>query len=252
MEESMDYRDQHPMSYSVRDAVAPVDEGLRSYMLHVYNLMTSALALTGITAYAGANWGPLNYMLFNYHGMHPGLAPLGWIVMFAPLVMVMMLSAGVRRMSLGAAQATFWAFAAVMGLSLSSIFFVYTGESIMRTFFITAIMFGSMSMWGYATKRDLTGMGHFMVMGLWGLVIASIVNLFLQSSGVQFAASVVGVLVFTGLTAWDTQKLKGMYYSLAGNGDLAARYAIMSALELYLDFINLFLMILRFFGDRRN
>jgi uncharacterized protein len=248
----MDYRDQHPMSYSVRDAAAPIDAGLRAYMLSVYNYMASALALTGITAYAGATWEPLRDAMYNLNGIHPGLTPLGWIVVFAPLVMVMVLGAGINRMSVTAAQGTFWAYAAIMGLSLSSLFFIYTGESIVRVFFITAIVFCSMSMWGYATKRDLTGMGHFMIMGVFGLVIASLVNLFLHSSGLQFAISLVAVVDFTALTAYDTQKIKGYYYQLAGNGEMAAKFAIMGALNLYLDFINLFIYLLRFMGDRRN
>jgi len=248
----MDYRNQQPMWSSTRESAAPVDAGLRAYMLNVYNLMASALALTGITAYAGANWEPLRNALFNLDGIHPGLTGLGWLVMFAPLVMVMVLGAGINRMSLAAAQATFWAYAGVMGLSLSSLFFVYTGESITRVFFITAIVFGSMSMWGYTTRRDLTGMGHFMMMGVFGIIIASLVNLFLHSSGLQFAVSVIGVVAFTGLTAYDTQKIKGMYYQLAGSGDMAAKFAIMGALNLYLDFINLFIYLLRFMGDRRN
>ena len=248
----MQYNDKTPMSYSVREDAAPMDAGLRGYMLHIYNLMSSALALTGISAYAGANWAPLRDALFNLGGMHPGLTGLGWVVMFAPLLMVMGLSAGIGRMSLGAAQAVFWAYATLMGLSLSSIFFVYTGESLVRVFFVTAILFGAMGMWGYSSKRDLTSMGHFMTMGLFGIIIASLVNLFLQSSGLQFAVSILGVVIFTGLTAYDTQKIKALYYQVAGTGETAGKFAIMGALRLYLDFINLFMMLLRFFGDRRN
>src|SRR5262249_33431356 len=148
---------------------------------------------------------------YDLHSMHPGLTGLGWLVLFAPLIMVMVLSAGINRMSLSAAQGTFWAYAAIMGLSLSSIFFVYTGQSVVRVFFVTAIVFGGMSMWGYATKRDLTGMGHFLYMGLWGIIVASLVNLFLHSSGLQFAVSVIAVVAFTGLTAYVTQKIKGVY-----------------------------------------
>jgi FtsH-binding integral membrane protein len=240
------------MYYSASESAKPVDAGLRAYMLSIYNLMASALALTGLTAYAGATWQPLRDALFNLSGIHPGLTGLGWVVAFAPLLFVIGLSAGISRMSLAAAQATFWAFSAIMGLSLSSLFFVYTGESLVRVFFITAILFGSMSIWGYSTKRDLTGMGHFMMMGLWGVLIASVVNIFLHSSGLQFAVSIVGIVVFTGLTAYDTQKIKAMYYQVAGMGEMASKYAIMGALNLYLDFINMFLMLLRFFGDRRN
>ncbi len=248
----MDYRDQHPMSYSVRDAAVSRDEGLRTYMLSIYNLMASALALTGLTAYLGANWEPLRDALYTVHGTHLALSGLGWLVAFAPLAIVFF---GFRRlgaMSLGSAQAMYWTFAALNGLSLSALFFAYTGESIMRVFLITAILFGSMSMWGYATKKDLTGMGQFLFMGVWGIVIASLVNIFLGSSGLQFAVSVLGVVIFTGLTAYDTQKLKGIYYQLAATGDMAAKFAIIGALNLYLDFINLFIMLLRLMGDRRN
>jgi len=249
----MDYRDQNPMSYSVREqGAAAYDPGLRAYMLTVYNLMASALALTGITAYAGAYWQPLRDALYTVSEGHVALSGLGWVALIAPLIMVFVLSAGINKMSVAAAQATFWAYAGIMGLSLSSVFFVYTGESIVRVFFITAIMFGGVSIWGYATKRDLTGMGHFLYMGLWGIIIASIVNLFLHSSGLQFAVSVIAVVVFTGLTAYDTQKIKNFYYQMAGGSEMAAKFAIMGALTLYLDFINLFLYMLRFMGDRRN
>lgn len=248
----MNYRDQNPISFAARADAAPMDAGLRAFMLHVYNLMASALVLTGLTAYAGATWQPLKDALYTMQEGHLGLTGLGWLVLFAPLAFVFLLSAGINRMSLAAAQGTFWAYSAIMGLSLSSIFFVYTGESLVRVFFITAIMFGSMSIWGYSTKRDLTGMGHFMIMGLFGIIIASIINIFLHSSGLQFLVSVIGVVVFTGLTAYDTQKIKQFYYQVAGGADMVAKYAIMGALTLYLDFINLFMMLLRFMGDRRN
>ena len=248
----MDYRNQTPFTYSAREDAAPIDAGLRAYMLHIYNLMSSALALTGLSAYAAANWEPLHNALYTVQNGHMTMSGFGWLVFFAPLVMVLVLSAGINRMSVGAAQATFWGYAVVMGLSLSSIFFAYTGESLVRTFFVTAILFGSMSLWGYTSKKDLTGMGHFLMMGLWGIIIASLVNLFLHSSGLQFAVSIIGVIVFTGLTAYDTQKIKAMYYQVAGGTEMAAKYAIMGALTLYLDFINLFMLLVRFMGDRRN
>jgi FtsH-binding integral membrane protein len=165
--------------------------------------------------------------------------------------MIMTMSFGLNRMSVGTLQATYWGFAAVMGLSLSSVFLMYTGQSIARVFFITAGTFGSMSLYGYTTKRDLSGMGSFLMMGLIGLILASLVNIFLQSSALSFATSVIGVLIFVGLTAYDTQKLKTMYYQLAGTGEMMAKASIMGALNLYMDFINMFLYMLRFFGDRR-
>jgi FtsH-binding integral membrane protein len=236
-----------------------VDQGLRSYMLKVYNYMASALLLTGIIAFVaaqaavvpGSAGGPLAMSSLTPFGEAIFLSPLKWVVMLAPLGFVIALSAGVNRMKTSTMQLCFWAFSGLMGLSLSSIFLIYTGESIARTFFITAAMFGGMSLYGYTTKRDLTGMGHFLIMGVWGIVLASLVNIFLHSSGVSFAVSILGVFIFTGLIAYDTQKLKGIYYSVAGYGDGLARASIMGALSLYLDFINLFMMLLRFTGNRR-
>lgn len=248
----MNYNENNPMSYSTRDAAASYDMGLRAYMLSVYNYMASALALTGIFAYIAANYPPLTNALYDLQGVHPGLTGLGWLVVIAPLIFVLVMSFGLNSLSLPALQGTFWAYSAVMGLSLSSLFFVYTGASIVRVFFITAIVFGSMSMLGYSTKKDLTGMGHFMIMGLWGIILASLVNMFLQSNGLQFVVSIIAVVVFTGLTAYDTQKIKAFYYQTAGDVTAAGKSAIMGALTLYLDFINLFIQLLRFFGDRRN
>lgn len=249
---NMNYNDNNPMSYSTRDAAATYDAGLRTYMLSIYNYMASALALTGITAYLAANYPPLTDALYNLNGMHPGLTGLGWLVAFAPLAFVLVMSLGLNRLSLAALQGIYWVYAGVMGLSLSSLFFIYTGASIVRAFFITAIVFGSMSMYGYATKRDLTGMGSFMMMGLFGVIFACLLNIFMQSSALQFVISIITVVVFTGLTAYDTQKIKAFYYQTAGNVEAAGKAAIMGALTLYLDFINLFLQMMRFFGDRRN
>ncbi len=222
-------------------ATADIDVGLRQYMLRVYNYMTGGLAVTGIIAYViGTN--PSFYQVV--YG-----TPLAWVVMFAPLVLVMVFSFRIAKMSFGAAQAVFWAFSALMGVSLSYIFVVYTGTSIARVFFITAGTFAAMSLYGYTTKRDLTAIGSFLFMGLIGIVIASIVNIFLASSALSFAISVIGVLVFTGLTAYDTQKIKSIYSELDG-ADVVGKKAIMGALNLYLDFINLFLMLLRLFGNR--
>ncbi|HEV7290991.1 MAG TPA: Bax inhibitor-1/YccA family protein [Devosia sp.] len=225
-----------------------IDEGLRSYMLRVYNYMGIGLVVTGVVAYfsnaaAVSNgeltaWGALLYT-----------TPLMWVVALAPLAFVMVLSFGINKLSVTAAQGTFWAFSAIMGLSLSSIFMVYTDASIAKVFFITAATFGAMSLYGYTTKRDLTGMGSFLFMGLIGLIIASVVNIFMQSSMLEFAISAVGVLIFVGLTAYDTQKIKEGYSETLG-ADTLAKGAIMGALSLYLDFINLFLMLLRLFGNR--
>lgn len=228
------------------------DAGLRAYFLKIYNLMASALAVTGITALFTANSPAFMKALYvaNEAGQYVGMSGLGWLVALAPLGLVIWMSFGVHRMSTGTAYAVFWVFSVLMGLSLSSVFLMYTGESIARTFFITAGTFGAMSLYGYTTKKDLTGMGSFLFMGLIGLIIASVVNLFLQSSGLAFALSVIGVFVFVGLIAYDTQKLKAMYYQLGGNA-MGGKIAIMGALDLYLDFINLFLHLLRFVGDRR-
>jgi uncharacterized protein len=233
--------------WTVRPAVGAqvdIDVGLRDYMLRIYNYMASGLALTGIVAY-----------FFAQSGMYLAVAqtPLIYLVMLAPFGFVLVLSFGINRIQASTAQALFWAFSAVMGLSLASIFLLYTGASIARVFFITAGTFASMSLYGYTTKRDLTAMGSFMMMGLIGIIIASVVNLFIGSSALQFAISVIGVIVFIGLTAWDTQRLKEMYFEIDhSDGQLAGKTAIMGALSLYLDFINLFMMLLQLLGVRRD
>ncbi len=221
---------------------AAIDEGLRAYMLRVYNYMASGVALSGIVAALVASSPALLQAIYG--------TGLQWVVMLAPLGFILVLSFGVNRLSATATQALFWAFAAVMGASLSWIFVAYTGASITRVFFITTATFGAMSLYGYTTKRDLTGMGHFMFMGLIGIIIASIVNFFLASSALHFAISVIGVLVFVGLTAYDTQKIRNMYFE-ADSADLATKKAVMGALTLYLDFINLMVLLLRLFGERR-
>lgn len=234
--------------------VDTVDQGLRAYMLRVYNYMLVGLALTGASAYgffslavtsdAGGRLALTDFGATVYQ------SPLRWVLMLAPLGFVMFLSFRIHKMSVAAAQATFWIFAAVMGASLSTIFLVYTGASIAQVFFITAAAFGGLSLWGYTTKTDLTGFGSFLIMGLWGLIIASVVNLFLHSPMTMWIISVAGVGIFAGLTAYDTQKIKEMYYEGAGQ-DVAAKTAIMGALNLYLDFINMFLYLLRLLGNRR-
>jgi len=242
-----------------RYARAPVatgdalDAGLRAYMLRVYNYMLVGLGLTGLMAWLTANT-PLSQVFYNQVTTPNGIAMqpniLGWIAIFAPLAMVFFLSFRIMKMSFAAAQTTFWVYAAVMGISLSTILFVYTGASIALTFFVTAGMFGGMSLWGYTTKRDLTGFGSFLFMGLIGLILASVAGMFFHSTQLQFVISVLGVFIFTGLTAYDSQSIKNMYY-VGDDGEVVGKKAIMGALRLYLDFINLFLFLLRFMGNRR-
>jgi uncharacterized protein len=226
-----------------------VDEGLRSYMLGVYNYMALGVALTGIVAYLTFSMAFQNGAVTPFGQALYGSA-LRWVVMLAPLGFVLFLSFRIQKMSVGAAQITFWLFAAVMGISLSSIFLVFTGQSITQVFFVTAATFGALSLWGYTTKRDISGWGSFLFMGVVGIIIAMLVNLFLQSTALQFAISAVGVLVFAGLTAYDTQRIKDGYLMARGNAELVAKGAIMGALALYLDFINMFVMLLNLFGNR--
>jgi FtsH-binding integral membrane protein len=233
---------------AARTGVA-VDEGLRSYMLGVYNYMAAGVALTGIVAYLTYAMAVQDGQLTSF-GQTLYTSPLRWVVMLAPLGFVFFLGFRIQQMSVGAAQAAFWLFAAVMGVSLSSIFLVFTGQSITQIFFITAATFGALSLWGYTTKRDISGWGSFLFMGVVGVVIASLVNLFLQSSGLQFAISVIGVLVFAGLTAYDTQRIKDGYLMVRHDAAMVAKSAIMGALSLYLDFINMFVMLLQLFGNR--
>jgi len=242
-----DYRNINTQSgYTAGRTRAEIDEGLRSYMLKVYNYMSLAVALTGITALLTANYAVSNpafaNMLYN--------TPLKWVVMLSPLAFVLVLSFGINKLSTSAAQMIFWAFAAVMGVSLSSIFLVYTGGSIAQTFFVTAAAFASLSLYGYTTKRDMTAMGSFLIMGVVGIIIASIANMFFQSGALAFAINVIGVLVFAALVAYDTQRIKNMYDQVSHSGELMARATIMGALSLYLDFVNLFLFLLSFLGNR--
>lgn len=232
---------------------AEVDQGLRSYMLGIYNYMASALLLTGIVALVSASSPAIMGAMYqtNEYGQIMGMNGLGWLVAFAPLGFVLLLSMRIHAMSFQTAQAAFWGFAGVMGLSLSSLFLLYTGESIARAFFVTAGTFGVMSLYGYTTKKDLTSWGSFLIMGLVGMILASLVNMFLRSSGLAFAVSVISVFIFIGLTAYDTQRLKTTYYQISGNAEMVGRVTIMGALSLYMDFINLFVNLLRFMGDRR-
>ncbi len=234
------------------DQVA-IDAGLRAYMIRVYNYMTAGVALTGVVAYltfsaaVTQTGGGLALTAFG-HAMFQ--SPLMWVFVLAPLGLVMLLSFGINRLSASTALTLFFVYAGLLGLSLASIFLVYTGASITRVFFISAATFGAMSLYGYTTKRDLTAVGSFMFMGLIGVIIASLVNIFLHSSALYWAISVIGVIIFVGLTAYDTQSIKEMY-DVHDDGTIAGRKAVMGALRLYLDFINLFLMLLRIFGDRR-
>ena len=221
---------------------AAIDAGLREYMMKVYNYMTSGLAISGLVAWGFSKSPALMGAIYG--------TALQWVVMLAPLGFIFFLGARFQKMSLSAAQMTFWAFAAVMGMSMSYIFIVFTGVSIVRVFLITCSTFAAMSIYGYTTKRDLTKLGSFLIMGLIGIILASIVNIFMQSSAMQFIISCVGVLVFVGLTAYDTQKIKSTYYAVAGT-NFAGKAAIMGALTLYLDFINLFVMLMQLFGQRR-
>jgi len=247
-----------------RTDAAAVDAGLRAYMLRIYNYMTIGLAITGLAAlgvYMAAitndpslaavpqKIGGAYLTSFGY-AMY--VSPLKWLFILAPLVMVFVISFGIQRLAPSTAQLLFWVFSALMGISLSSIFLVFTHTSIVRVFFITAASFGALSLFGYTTRRDMSGMGSFLMMGLFGVVIAGLVNLFIASSALQFIVSVVGVLVFAGLTAWDTQRLKNEYiYGYAGaGGDVAERAAINGALSLYLNFINLFTLLLQLLGQR--
>jgi FtsH-binding integral membrane protein len=237
------------------EAGAAIDEGLRQYMLRVYNYMAAGLAITGIVAFvisqaAVVTNGTGDIVGLSEIGQTLFLSPLKWVVMLAPLGFIFFLGARMQRMSLSAAQTTFWLFAAIMGVSMATIFLIYTGASVARVFFIAASIFASMSIYGYTTKKDLSGWRSFLFMGLFGIVIAMIVNIFMQSSALHFAISAIGVLVFTGLTAYDTQKIKEIYYA-GDSAEVSGKKAIMGALRLYLDFINLFIMLLSLFGQRR-
>ena len=228
------------------------DAGLRAYMLRIYQYVTMGLLITGFSAYAVFN-SPLSNLVFNIDasGVVYGFTILGTMLTFSPLFIGLYFFWGFGSMSLEKAKTLFWVYAATVGVSVASLGFVYTGLSLIKTFFITASAFGGMSLYGYKTDKDLTSMGSFLAMGLIGLLITSIVNIFIGSSAIYFATSFIGVIIFMGLIAWNTQKIKRVYYSVGG-GEFAQKYAIMSAFELYLDFINLFFYLIRFFGDRRN
>ncbi len=223
-------------------ALQGIDQGLRSYLSQVYMFMAFGFLLTGGASYAVANVPAMMQLVFG--------TPLKFLFIFAPLGLVFFLSARINSLQYSTAQALFWLYSALVGVSLASIFLMYTGTSIARIFFITSSLFGAMSLYGYTTRKDLSGMGSFMFMGLIGIIIASLINIFLQSSAMQFIISIIAVIIFTGLTAYDTQTIKLMYYE--GDGaEVTGKKALMGALRLYLDFLNLFLALLQLFGDRR-
>jgi FtsH-binding integral membrane protein len=240
---------QDPQTTGVNRATVSVpsaarDVGLRSYMLKVYNYMASGVLLTGIVALLFAPYAGNVLLTPN------GMSPLGWIVTLSPLAIVFAMSFGANRMQASTLQMLFWAFAGLMGLSMSTLFLVYTGVSIAQTFFATAAAYLGLSLYGYTTKRDLSGFGTFLIMGVVGLLVAMLVNMFLQSSAMSLAISAIGVLLFAGLTAYDTQRIKSMYFHVQGT-EMAGKTVVLGALTLYLDFINMFQFLLSFMGNRR-
>ncbi len=237
----MPLADRDYMRAGAGQAAAEFDAGLRSHMLRVYNYMCGGLILTGLVAFAIASSPAAIEVIF--------FTPLKWVAILAPLAFILALSFGVNRMSFSTLQMVFWAFAAAMGVSMASIFLIYTGDSIAKVFFITAGMFAATSLYGYTTKRDLSKFGSFLFMGLIGILIAMVVNIFLASSALSFAISILGVLIFTGLTAWDTQRIKEQYYEGHGH-EIAGKLAIMGAVSLYLDFVNMFQFLLAILGNR--
>lgn len=254
---------ENPYSHTgaVGRAAARVDEGLRSHMLGVYNYMAAGVAFTGLFAYLVASWavtqdpslavGQLsNGKLLTSFGKMLYTPPMSYVLMFAPLAFVLVLSFGVHKLSTTATHLAFWAFAAVMGVSISSIFLTFTGQSITQIFFVTAAAFAGLSLWGYTTKKDISGWGSFLIMGVIGIIIAAIVNIWLQSGALQFAISCITVLVFAGLTAYDTQRIKDTYLAIRDDATMVAKASIMGALSLYLDFINMFMALLQLFGNR--
>ena len=227
---------------------AVFDAGLRTYMLAIYNYMASGILLSGAVALLVASNSAIRTLFFSATGA-PTL--LGWIAVFAPLLLVFAISAGVSRFSESSIKTLFWAYTALMGVSLSTVLLAYTGVSVARTFFISAAAFGALSLWGYTTKKDLSGFGTFLIMGVVGLLIALVVNMFLRSGTLDLVVSGIGVLLFAGLTAYDTQRLKSLYFDEQASAS-RGRIVVMGALTLYLDFINLFLFLLRFMGNRRQ
>lgn len=242
-----DYRN---VSYSTR-STTQYDEGLRKYFLRIYQLMSAGLAITALSAIAVFTLPTLTNLVFatNGYGCYIGLTGFGWLISFAPLGISLYFAFGYDRISAKNAQILFWVYAALVGMSLAALGLIYTGASIARTFFVCSAMFGVMSLYGYSTGKDLTGLGSFLFMGLIGLVLTSVINILLRSPAIEYALSVIGVIIFTGLIAYDTQKLKHIYYS--GN-EASGKIGIMGAFTLYLDFLNLFVFLMRFLGVKRN
>ena len=252
----VDQRQAFGTSSAAQAQTKEFDAGLRAYMLNVYNYMASGVLLTGIVALMTSQSPAMLQALFQLAPYGDsfaivGYTGLGWVALLSPFAFILAMNFGLSKMSSSTLKMVFFAFAATMGLSLSSVMLMYTGDSVVRVFFITSAAFGALSLYGYTTKKSLSGMRTFLMMGLFGIIIASVVNMFMQSSAMHFIISVVGVLVFAGLTAYDTQKIKEMYFQVSHSGELAAKTAIMGATSLYLDFVNLFLMLLRLVGDRR-
>ena len=238
-------------TFARSEAVSNIAQGLRQYMMRVYNFMSGGLCVTALVAYLIANTSLIR-LFFNVNavGQVMGMSALGWLALFAPFVMVFAFGWVLMKGTAAQVQGVFWGFAAIMGASLAPIILMYTGASVTRIFLITAAMFGGMSIYGYVTKRDLTAVGSFMIMGVWGIIIASIVNLFLKSPGLYYAISFLSVIAFTVLTAYDTQKIRQLYME-QDSSDTMTRKAISGALALYMDFINIFIALLNLFGDRR-
>lgn len=240
-----DFRDMRTITQTRADA--SIDQGLRSYMLGIYNLMAVGLVITALAALGVGALAAGNPQLM--HTLYA--SPLAYVIIFAPLIAVLFLSFGIQKLSTGAARLLFIAYSALMGLSISSILFIFTKESIAQVFFITAASFGALSLYGYTTKRDLRPLGTFLFIGLFGLILASVVNIFFRSGGMNYLISVIGVFLFAGLTAYDTQTIKEMYYE-GDSRETMGRKVVMGALTLYLDFINMFMMLLQLLGNRSN
>lgn len=254
---------ENPYSHTgaVSRAGARVDEGLRSHMIGVYNYMALGVAFTGLVAYMISSLATTgdaslavaqlqNGKYLTQLGYTLYASPLKWVLMFAPLAFVLLLNFGVHRLSTSATHIAFWLFAAVMGISISSIFLIFTGQSITQIFFVSAAAFAGLSLWGYTTKKDISGWGSFLIMGVVGLIVAGIANIWLQSSALHFAGAALGVLIFAGLTAYHTQQIKDIYLQVRNDATLVAKSAILGALSLYIDFINLFMSLLQLLGNR--
>lgn len=240
------------VEFSGRAQAGQIDQGLRQYMIKVFNYMGAGLLLTAAVAWLVANTSLINlFYNIDMQSRTVTMSGLGWIVALSPLAVIFLFGHVVNNKSVSAVQAVFWLFSALMGASLANIFLLYTASSMTRVFLITSATFGAMSLYGYTTQRDLTKLGSFLFMGLIGLILASIVNFFLKSSGLYWALSYIGVAIFVGLTAFDAQRIKELYYQTRGSEEAASKMAISGALSLYLDFINLFIYLLRIMGDRR-